>query len=127
MKRRCQNPNDKRYMDYGGRGIKVCNEWQSFARFSSDMGEPPTDKHTIERVDYNLSYCKNNCRWATPKEQANNKRNNRLIYVNGLSKTLQQWADETGIRRETIARRINSGWDPHKAIRTPVRKFVKNQ
>jgi hypothetical protein len=127
MKRRCQNPNDKRYKDYGGRGIKVCAEWQLFAQFRADMGDPPTDSHTIERIDYNLDYCNSNCRWATPKEQANNKRSNRFISVNGVSKTLQQWADETRIKRETIARRINSGWEPERAINTPARKFVKNQ
>lgn len=116
MKKRCSNPNDTRYAEYGGRGIKVCDDWQDFEVFRSDMGEPPTNQHTIERLDFNKGYSKENCKWATIKEQANNKRSNRLITAFGETKNLQQWADETGIKRETIARRLNNGWNIERAL-----------
>lgn len=117
MKARCQNPNSQRYDNYGGRGISVSKEWSDdFQVFMRDMGEPPTPEHSIERVDNNGDYCKENCRWATKKEQANNKSNNRLIEYGGVSRTLQGWADFTGIKRETIARRLNFGWSVKHAL-----------
>lgn len=121
MKARCQNPNAQRYVNYGGRGISVSDEWSdNFDLFSSDMGEPPTTDHSIERIDNNGNYCKSNCKWATKDEQANNKSNNRIISLGSKSLTLQQWAKLTGIKRGTIARRLNSGWDAATALsRTP--------
>lgn len=79
MKSRCGNPNVERFVHYGGRGITVCDEWTcSFERFLSDMGLPPTDGHTLDRIDPNKGYSKDNCRWATKTEQARNKTSSKL-------------------------------------------------
>jgi hypothetical protein len=77
MKRRCNNTKTKDYPGYGGRGIKVCKEWDSFDQFIIDMGQRPTSKHSIDRINNDEGYSKDNCRWATAKEQANNTRRNK--------------------------------------------------
>jgi len=74
MKQRCQNPNQPHYERYGGRGVTVCDRWQKFADFYADMGDPPSDTHSIDRIDNDHGYEPVNCRWATLQEQARNKR-----------------------------------------------------
>ena len=77
MKARCENPNNPAFPDYGGRGITVSPEWSvSFEAFLSDMGSRPSHKHTLDRINNDIGYCKENCRWSTKREQASNRRNN---------------------------------------------------
>ena len=109
MRGRCNNLGDSDYKDYGGRGIAVCREWESFDRFFSDMGEKPKGA-TLDRIDVNGNYEARNCRWATAKEQANNKRTNVYICIGGVEKTLQEWSDVYGVRRETARWRMKQGW-----------------
>lgn len=119
MIQRCENPHHKNFADYGGRGIKVCDRWHSFENFLSDMGEPPTSKHTIDRTDNNLGYFHANCRWATRKEQNNNTRASHFVEFQGQRKTLAQWAETIGISRKKLHDRIMKlKWPVEKAFGT---------
>src|SRR6266404_9444036 len=92
MKTRCLNPNTRYYVNYGGRGIKVCERWlSSFANFLADMGEKPAGM-SLDRIDVNGEYEHANCRWATMEEQRNNARNTPKVTFEGLTLGLAQWA-----------------------------------
>jgi len=110
MKSRCQDPSASSFQNYGQRGITVCSRWNnSFEMFLGDMGPRPSKNHSIDRRDVNGNYEPTNCRWATAKEQANNKRNNRWLTINGKTRTLQQWADAAGLDRSVIVSRVQAG------------------
>ena len=109
MKTRCFNKNYKDYKYYGGRGIKVCNSWMKFENFFEDMGERPEGK-TLDRIDNNGNYCKENCYWATRKEQANNRRSNRYLTYKGKTQNVSEWAEELNINKNDISNRLNLGW-----------------
>jgi hypothetical protein len=129
MRQRCNNANAPAHSDYGGRGIQICDRWvNSFENFLADMGECPSDSHTIDRIDNNKGYSPENCRWATMKEQTRNTRRNRILEFDGKSLCLQEWAEITGLKRTTIAERINRGWTVEEALTTPIlrRKFHAN-
>lgn len=83
MRQRCNNPKNRRYADYGGRGIRICERWNSFANFLNDMGLPPSPAYSLDRIDNSKGYFPGNCQWATPKEQANNTRRNRANRITG--------------------------------------------
>ena len=118
---RCNNPSAPSFNIYGGRGISVCERWRkSFDVFLSDMGERPSLAHSIDRIDNDGNYEPSNCRWATPKEQSRNRRNNRVITIDGFSASVAEWAERVGIRRETIYARLNSGMCPEDAVFTPL-------
>jgi hypothetical protein len=116
MKNRCTNANEPSYKYYGGRGIKLCPEWYDFENFYRDMGESPAGQE-IDRIDVDGDYTKSNCRWATRKVQANNRRNNHPVEYKGVSKNICEWASLLGIGYTTIIHRLNkSGWTVGQAL-----------
>lgn len=120
--KRCGNPKHKSYHNYGGRGLKVADEWLTFSRFYADMGPRPSDAHTLERVDNEKGYGPGNCVWATRQVQGNNRRGNLLITAFGKTQTLMQWSRETGIGNSTIRHRIVvTNWPVEKALTEKVR------
>lgn len=107
MRRRCNG--DKHMKDsqhYVDRGIKYCEEWNDFKNFFNDMSETYIEGLSLERIDNNVGYSKKNCRWATSKEQANNTMRNRRITINGITKNLSQWIEESGINSSTVRQRF---------------------
>lgn len=115
---RCRDENHPSYFRYGGRGITVSDAWLTFEGFYADMGEPPTPAYTIERVDNNKGYSKDNCIWATRATQSRNLRNNRLITLDGRAMIIKDWSVESGIRDATIRNRLRYGWPIRDAIFT---------
>jgi hypothetical protein len=120
MYSRCHRPKSRDYQRYGAIGITVYVEWHDFINFLRDMGERPEGK-TIDRINGKGNYEPGNCRWATAKEQANNIKTNRIITFKGETKTLPQWAEQYGIYREVIRKRLKAGWSVERALLTPNR------
>ena len=117
MLNRCYNPKVKFFERYGGRGIAVCDTWKnSFETFLKDVGLRPSNAHSLSRIDNDKGYFPDNVRWETVKEQARNRRSNRLIEVDGKTLCLKAWSDISGIGRTTIRRRLDLGWSPKEAI-----------
>lgn len=109
MIKRCTNPNYSGFSNYGGRGITICERWLDFKAFYDDMGDRP-DNTSLDRVDVNGNYEPSNCRWATPKEQCRNRRNNRLIEYKCEVKCVTEWAELTGIPAHKLRVRFDAGW-----------------
>lgn len=121
IKGRCQNPNNDMYKYYGGRGIKVCEEWQEFIPFRDwALANDYQEELTIDRIDFNGNYEPSNCRWATRKEQANNRSTNCFLEYNGETKTFQQWSEITGISARSISQRNKRGWTADRILTEPV-------
>lgn len=114
---RCTNSTLPEYHNYGGRGITVCERWLRFENFIADMGQRPSDKHSIDRINNDGNYEPTNCRWATKKQQCNNTRRNRIIVFNGEARTIAQWSELLGIRYHTIRGRLRRGATVEKALR----------
>lgn len=110
MRQRCDNVNSHKYKQYGGRGISYDKRWESFKEFKNDMGasflESAEIRPTLDRIDNNGNYSKENCRWVSNKVQSNNRRNNRVISHLGKTMTLAQWADFVGIKYSTLKQRF---------------------
>lgn len=125
MHERCERSKHPHYDDYGGRGITVCGLWSGddgFMRFKEWAEKTGySDGLTIDRIDNNLGYFPENCRWATYKEQANNKRSNRIVAYRGAQYTVTQLAEAAGLKKTTLKERLNSGWSVEDAVNTPVR------
>jgi hypothetical protein len=112
MLSRCGNPNFPRYNVYGGRGIFVCEQWRSFENFIFDMGLKPAINSQIDRIDNNGNYEPSNCRWLSPKQNANNRSTCRRIEFHGISLTMSEWADRLGTGYSVFVGRVNRGWQP---------------
>lgn len=119
MIHRCHNKDYPGYENYGKRGIKVCKRWrESFEYFLADVGPAPSPQHTLDRKDNDKGYSKANCRWATWKVQANNRRTNNVIEFAGLTKTMAEWADYIGggCTRKKLWKRIKLGWPMDRVL-----------
>lgn len=117
MMSRCYRKKDNAYHNYGGRGITVAEEWHTPANFMRDMESTHKPGLSLDRIDNNKGYSKENCRWATMTEQQNNTRRNHLFEFKGMKKTLTNWAKELGMKRSTLAQRIYVyGWSVDKAL-----------
>lgn len=124
IKARCGNPKNPSFHRYGGRGIKVCPEWvASFELFFEHLGNRPSDKHSIERINNNKGYGPGNVKWATPREQANNRRSNHLETFNGKTRTLAQWGNQYGINPTILLKRLRRGWTFKRAISESARHY----
>lgn len=127
MKRRCVNPKHKAYPRYGARGISVCERWlNDFAAFVADMGEKP-EGMTLDRIDNAGPYSPENCRWATWREQNNNRRSTRKLEWDGRTQSLRQWSRELGINHVTLRRRLEHGWTVERALTTPVNQKFRSR
>jgi phage terminase small subunit len=124
MVKRCYDKSDKRFSDWGGRGITVCDRWRySYANFLKDMGKRPKDKSSLVRKYNDGNYCPENCRWATNKEQCNNTRKNVEATLDGITKTVSEWCELYNISVSSAFDRINKrGWTPEEAISIPMLK-----
>lgn len=128
MKTRCCNPNSKAYPRYGGRGIKVCDEWTNpseFIKWANESGY--NDGLTLDRIDNDGDYCPSNCRWVSMKVQGNNTSRNRLFTMNGETQTLAEWCEKTGMPYKTVYKRVFIlGWDFEKAMNAPIDEKKRN-
>ena len=114
---RCCNEKNKRYPLYGGRGINVCDRWRaSFSDFLADMGQRPSPKHSLDRINNDGDYEPGNCRWADQKTQCRNRRNNVRHTAHGLTMTLPEWAEHLGIPVGTLRVRMKRGFPPEKVF-----------
>ncbi len=119
MTGRCNNKNNESFNNYGGRGIRVCRRWLKFENFLLDMGKRPSKNHSIDRLNNDDGYSKNNCRWATSNQQNRNKRSNINILFNGKTQCLKDWAKELNMAYLTLYDRIHKlNWSVDKALST---------
>ncbi len=119
MLQRCNNPKSQKFHRYGARGISVCCDWHQFENFIFDMGERP-EGFSIDRIDNDGNYCKDNCRWASDSDQSHNRENNRMLTHNGETMCVSEWARHIGIPVQSLWNRLRCGWDDARALTTPL-------
>lgn len=127
MRSRCNYAGNTNYVNYGGRGIKVCDAWDDFATFlawATDNGYE--DSLSIDRIDVNGNYCPENCRWATRKEQDRNKTTSHLLTFGGKTQCLMDWCKELNLTPGCLNKRLKLGWSVEQALLTPVKKGANN-
>lgn len=121
MMQRCYNPNHRSFPRYGGRGIHVTKRWHKFENFFADAGHKPFDGAQLDRIDSNRGYMKTNCRWATAKENQNNRSSNRLVLWLGVQYTVAQWCEFLSLDRGLVYNRLRRGWSLEQIATIPAR------
>lgn len=125
---RCENPNSPDYHHYGGRGIKICERWRnSVEDFIQDMGEQPSPKHSVDRINTNGDYEPSNCRWATQKEQTRNMRRNHMLTWEGKTQCISAWAEELNVPRSRFHDRLKLGWSVEKIFQRTFEETVQRE
>lgn len=125
MIKRCTDASSPDWPNYGGRGIRVCDDWWLFETFLEHVGPRPSDLHSIDRIDHDGDYEPGNVRWATRKEQNRNKRNNLRWTFNGETATATEWAERIGMHPDTLRRRVvYCGWSIERALTEPPRPWA---
>lgn len=119
MMARCHNPNASNYRYYGAKGITVCPDWHDFAHFRDDMGECPSRRMTLDRIENSKGYMPGNCRWATKSEQNRNRSHCIELTQNGVTKILAGWAADIGLTPNALSMRLRLGWSVERALTTP--------
>lgn len=123
IRKRCENPNDPGWKNYGGRGITVCDRWKQFSNFYADVGDPPADGMELDRIDNERGYELNNVRWTTRTINQRNRRTNRVLTLNGESHALSEWSELRGMKVITLWQRIYAySWSVERALTEPVDK-----
>ena len=120
MIQRCTNPNDGSYKRYGGRGIGVHPKWLEFTGFYTDVGDPPFVGASLDRIDNDGDYCPGNVRWASRRTQQNNLRSNRVLTLDGVSRSVTEWSRILGINPGTLRSRIRYGWPDKRILTEPI-------
>ena len=122
MKKRCYLKSHMHYSNYGGRGIKVCDEWKQSVKSFNDWAitHGYKDDLTIDRIDNDGDYCPDNCRWVTYKEQMRNKKRNHFLTVKGVTKTIAEWSEIVGIHERTLCARAKRGWTDEQIVLTKI-------
>ncbi len=118
MMNRCFRPTNSHYKWYGAKGITVCDAWKDFENFASDMGERPAGK-TLDRIDLSKGYCKENCQWATNRQQAVNRTDNRMITLDEITAPLTVHCERRGVKFDFVRTRLNRGWSVIDAFTIP--------
>ena len=124
MKRRCDEPSNKEYHCYGGKGVTYCEGWKDFSNFWADMKDGYAEHLTLDRINVDGNYSKDNCRWATLKEQENNRTNNLVLNYRGQNLTLAQIANITGTNYSSINNRLRRGMSIEDATSIPFQEQI---